>query len=143
MQMRSEVEYRFSLAQGFLDEARQDLSIQRWRSCVDNSQLAVENSAKAALAVLGPVGKTHDPGAILGQALAAGRFADELRPHVTEIARIARGLGPDTHIQSDYGDETTRQTPWELFAEADAQRALSLAEQAMQEVVQVLQALGP
>ena len=41
--------YRFKLAQGFLVEARQDVDLERWRSTVDNAQLAVENAAKAVL----------------------------------------------------------------------------------------------
>lgn len=44
--------YRLRVAQGFLEEARQDIELGRWR----NSQLAVENAAKAVLALLGPVG---------------------------------------------------------------------------------------
>lgn len=56
MQSTEQVRYRLRLAEGFLEEARQDISSQRWRSCVDNSQLAVENAAKALLAMLGPVG---------------------------------------------------------------------------------------
>jgi HEPN domain-containing protein len=54
-----EPRYRLNLAEGFLLEAREDLNLKRWRSCVDNSQLAVENAAKVALALLGPVGGTY------------------------------------------------------------------------------------
>jgi len=41
-----EVSYRLALAKGFLTEAEQDMTLERWRSCVDNSQLAVENAGK-------------------------------------------------------------------------------------------------
>jgi len=61
-------EYRLKLAQGFLNEARQDVGLERWRSAVDNAQLAVENAAKAVLALLGPVGRTHNPAVHLRQA---------------------------------------------------------------------------
>jgi len=54
-----EPHYRLNLAEGFLFEAREDINLNRWRSCVDNSPLAVENAAKVALALLGPVGRTH------------------------------------------------------------------------------------
>ncbi len=37
-----EPRYRLNLAEGFLLEAREDIQLKRWRSCVDNSQLAVE-----------------------------------------------------------------------------------------------------
>jgi len=42
-----EVQYRLKVAQGFLVEGQQDLNTQRWRSAVDNAQLATENAAKA------------------------------------------------------------------------------------------------
>jgi hypothetical protein len=34
-------------------------------------------------------------------------------------------------VKSDYGDEETLQTPWELFDEARAKEAVGLAEQAI------------
>jgi HEPN domain-containing protein len=55
------VQYRIALAEGFLREAEQDFTLKRWRSCVDNAQLSVENAGKAALALFGIVPKTHDP----------------------------------------------------------------------------------
>ena len=54
MQSSDSPQYRLNLAQGFLVEAREDITLGRWRSCVDNWQLAVENAAKVALALLGP-----------------------------------------------------------------------------------------
>lgn len=67
--------YRWKVAQGFLDETRQDTSLKRWRSAMDNAQLAVENAAKAILALLGPVGRTHKPGPLLRQALINGQLS--------------------------------------------------------------------
>jgi hypothetical protein len=43
------------LAKGFQQEAEQDFQLQRWRSCVDNAQLSVENSGKAIIALIEPV----------------------------------------------------------------------------------------
>lgn len=37
--------YRIKLAAGFLHEAQEDVGLMRWRSAVDNAQLAVENAA--------------------------------------------------------------------------------------------------
>ena len=54
-------EYRKRLAEGFLSEARHNLQHGLWRSCVDNSQLAIENSCKMIIALLEPVEKTHNP----------------------------------------------------------------------------------
>ncbi len=35
-----EAVYRLKVAKGFLDEGREDLRLGRWRSAVDNAQLA-------------------------------------------------------------------------------------------------------
>ncbi len=123
--------YRLRVAQGFLDEARQDVELGRWRSAVDNSQLAVENAAKAVLALLGPVGRTHNPAVQLRQALAEGRFAAPHADRVRQLAERAELLGIDVHIQTDYGDEVGGRTPWELFDEADARQILAMAEEAV------------
>lgn len=131
MYVTEEARFRLRLVEGFLEEARQDMAFRRWRSCVDNNQLAVENAAKTVLALLGPVGRTHKPGILLREALDGGRFPPSVVQQVERIAECAELLGPDVHIQSDYGDEVGWRTPWELFDEADAQRALSMAEEAV------------
>jgi len=123
--------YRLRVAQGFLDEARQDVTLARWRSAMDNAQLAVENAAKAVLALKGPVGRTHNPAVQLRQALEAGLFAASQGDRVRQLVEHAEVLGPDIHIQTDYGDEAGGRTPWELFDEADAREALAMAEAAV------------
>jgi HEPN domain-containing protein len=123
--------YRVRVAEGFLDEARQDLGLQRWRSCVDNSQLAAENAAKAALALVGPVGRTHSPGDLLRRAIEDKLFRLAARPTVERLAELAEQLGWDIHIASDYGDEAERRSPWELFDESYAQRAITIATEAV------------
>ncbi len=123
-------QFRIRLAEGFLSEARQDTVLERWRSCVDNSQLCVENAAKAALALIGPVGRTHAPGQLLRLAIQNARFTDTNIDPVLQLADLADLLGNDIHIQSDYGDESLQRTPWELFNQAAATKALVMAEQA-------------
>jgi HEPN domain-containing protein len=131
--------YRLRLAEGFLREARQDCDMQRWRSCVDNSQLAAENAAKAVLALLGPLGRTHKPDVFLLEALGENRFPENLRTQIEEVAECARLLGPEVHIKSDYGDEQTQQTPWELFDAGPAREALGMAEKAASLAKQVVE----
>lgn len=131
MKSLSGARYRFAVAQGFLREARQDVELQRWRSAVDNAQLAVENAAKTALALVGPVGRTHNPAVHLRQFLTGDIFPLEWRSRVRQLAERAELLGPDVHIQTDYGDEVGGRTPWEIFQEADARQALKLAEEAV------------
>ena len=121
--------YRLKIAQGFLEESRQDVQLGRWRSTVDNAQLAVENSAKAVLSLVAPVGKTHNPAPQLRETLSKGYFPAEFSEKVERLAECAEQLGFDVHIQTDYGDETGRLTPWDLFDEEDAREAQSLAQE--------------
>ena len=131
MPISDEARYRLKLAEGFLDESRQDAASRHWRACVDDSQLATENAAKAALAVIGPVGRTHDPAPLLRDALADGLFPPGSEQAVRRLAECAGLLGPAVHIQSDYGDEATGRTPWELFDQVAAEHAGDLAEEAV------------
>ncbi len=123
--------YRLKLATGFLREARQDVVLERWRSAMDNAQLSVENAAKAVLALLGPVGRTHQPAPFLREAIQQERFLPTQCNDVLRLAELAELLGPDVHIRTDYGDEVGGLTPWELFDEADARHALAMAEEAV------------
>jgi HEPN domain-containing protein len=127
----AEVEYRLRVAEGFLDECRQDVALNRWRSAVDNAQLAVENAAKAVLALIAPVGRTHNPAPLLRQALDEGRFDVTQQSAVQRLAECAEVLGFDIHVQTDYGDEFQGLTPWELFDAQEAGEALALAEEAV------------
>ena len=129
MQSTDSPHYRLNLAQGFLTEAREDLQLARWRSCVDNCQLAVENAAKVALALLGPVGRTHDPAKFIRKSLAS--YSDAIRPQAERMAECAEILGPEIHARSDYGDDDSMKTPWQLFNQTDAQSALAIAEEAV------------
>jgi HEPN domain-containing protein len=125
-------QYRLKIAQGFLAEANQNMAVGQWRACVEHCQLSVENAAKTALALLGPVPRTHDPGTTVHRALEQGRFPADLRPQVERLTALAGQLGADVHIAISYGDEDGLQTPWDLFDESDARRAIDFATEACQ-----------
>ena len=124
------VRYRLALAAGFLVEARQDRELQRWRSCVDNSQLVVENSGKAVLLLFGMSPKTHDPGRQLTELLRSDTLDLALRVDIAALAEDLLLLGPAEHILTDYGDESTSTLPWDLFTQESAEQALATAERA-------------
>lgn len=126
-----DMKFREKLAEGFLLEAKQDLDLKRWRSCVDNSQLSVENAAKMAFGIFGSAAKNHRPAQALQRLIKEGRFPGAFRAVAERLADCADHLGPETHVQSDYGDETTGLTPWEIFGEEEARVTLSLAEEAL------------
>jgi len=127
-----DVTYRIALAAGFLAEAEQDFTLGRWRSCVDNAQLAVENAGKAALALFGISPKTHDP----ARQIAGVLREQELPADVSELLHAMLPdllvLGTETHFLTDYGDEATYTLPWDLFTRQTAEDALQSALRSVQ-----------
>lgn len=128
---REQVAYRLELARGFLEEAQQDAGLERWRSAVDGAQLAVENAGKAVLALAGRIGRTHNPATQLRRLIEEERFGTVHSEKLGRLAELAELLGPDIHVQTDYGDEAEGRTPWELFGENDARQALDIAREAV------------
>lgn len=132
MSASRDVDYRIALAAGFLTEAEQDLTLERWRSCVDNAQLAVENAGKAALALFGISPKTHDP----ARQIATILREQELPAGVSELLHAMLPdlliLGTETHFLTDYGDEASYTLPWDLFTQQTAEDALQSARRLVQ-----------
>lgn len=98
---------------------------------MDGAQLAVENAGKAALALFGQIGRTHNPATHIRRLIDEGQFDAAYSEKLERLAELAELLGPDIHVQTDYGDEAEGRTPWELFDEADASQALNVAEEAV------------
>jgi HEPN domain-containing protein len=134
---------RLRIAEGFLAECREDVALGRWRSAVDNAQMAVEHSAKAVMALVGPVARTHNPAAVLRELLASQRFPGSVVHLVERVAACAERLGFDVHIRTDYGDEEGGRTPWELFGEVEARQALEVAVEAVTAASAAVQATAP
>lgn len=83
------------------------------------------------LALIGPLGRTHQPAPLLREATQKGFFPEPYHQRVLRLADLAEQLGLDVHIQTDYGNEAEGLTPWELFDEGDARKALTTAEEAV------------
>ena len=132
MSASKDVDYRIALATGFLGEAEQDFTLQRWRSCVDNAQLVVENAGKAALALFGISPKTHDPArqiaAVLREQVLPAGVSELLHAMLPDLLV----LGTETHFLTDYGDEATHTLPWDLFTRQTAEDALQSARRSIQ-----------
>ncbi len=127
MKSKAESRYRLELSEGFLAEAEQDFGLSRWRSCVDNSQLAVENSGKAIVACFRPVEKSHNPARQVADLLEREEIAQELIDDIKTLIPLLEKLGFEEHLRTDYGDEDTYKSPWELFDKEDAAEALEMA----------------
>lgn len=132
MNGRDEVSYRVELAQGFLQEAEQDFGLERWRSCVDNAQLAVENSGKAVLGLFGAPPKTHDPAKEISAILRTREMPTEVRDTLLRMLPDLMALGAAEHFLTDYGDESTYTLPWELFTRDSASEALASARKSVE-----------
>ena len=128
MHFREDAEYRKRLAQGFLDEARLNFEYKLWRSCMDNSQLSIENSGKMIIALFEPVEKTHNPSHQIKRLVDLKRLGDFSKPYIDEIILILDRFGIEEHFLTDYGDEATRTDPWSLFDRDDAKEALEMSE---------------
>jgi HEPN domain-containing protein len=138
MNAPDEVSYRLALAKGFLGEAEQDLTLERWRSCVDNSQLAVENAGKTVLSLFGVPPKTHDPVKQIAAILREEDLPQEIRLPLQQMLPDLLALGKREHILTDYGDEDSFTLPWDLFTQESAKDALQTAQRCVQAVQELL-----
>jgi HEPN domain-containing protein len=102
-----DVEYRLGLAKGFLKEAEQDFQLSRWRACVDNAQLSVENGGKAVLMLFGVSPKTHDPAKHLAHLIRDSSIPAEIEELIKDSLPDFLLLGLEEHLKTDYGDETS------------------------------------
>ncbi len=128
MNSREDVDYRLNLAKGFLKEAQEDFQLKRWRSCVANAQLSVENSGKAILMVFGVSPKTHEPAKHLSKLIQKSKIPEEIRARIKEILPEFLILGVQEHFMTDYGDESSYKLPWDIFDEKSAKLALDAAQ---------------
>jgi HEPN domain-containing protein len=124
---REDVQYRLNLSEGFLKEAEEDFQLRRWRSCVANAQLAVENAGKAVLMLFGVSAKTHEPAKHLAQLAKSTEVPEGVRDRVEDILPDFLLLGAEEHFMTDYGDESSYKLPWDLFDQESAQSALYTA----------------
>jgi HEPN domain-containing protein len=116
-----------ALAKGFLAEAEQDLQLERWRSCVDNAQLAVENAGKTVLASVAIPSKTHEPARQVAALLRTQTLPPEIQEKLQVLLPDLLALGTTEHFQTDYGDEATYTLPWDLLTRESAIDALEAA----------------
>ncbi len=128
MKSSRDVDYRIALAEGFLKEAEQDFELGRWRSCVDNAQIAVENAGKTALALFGIAPKTHDPARQIAVILDELALSEDVAGLLQRMLPDLLALGSEAHFLTDYGDETNYRLPWELFSRETALDALQSAQ---------------
>ena len=127
LKSQAESGYRLELAVGFYAEAKQDFELSRWRSCVDNSQHAVENSGKTVIACFQPVEKSHNSAKQVIDLIKNEEISPDLIDDIKVMIPMLRKLGFEEHLRTGYGDEIMHKSPWELFNKDDASQALEMA----------------
>ena len=141
MNAPDEVNYRLALAQGFLAEAEQDADLERWRSCVDNAQLAVENAGKTVLVLFGISPKTHDTARQVAALLRNQSLPDEIQDQMRRMLPDLLALGTTEHFLTDYGDEATYTLPWDLFTRDSGLDALAAARRSLEYSQRLIEAI--
>jgi len=58
---------------------------------------------------------------------------------VQQLAEMGQPLGPQLHVQTDYGDEFGGRLPWSLFGQEEAKEALTKAEKIIDRVERLVQ----
>lgn len=101
--------------------------------------MALEHAAKALLATLGPVPRTHEAAQEVARAVAEGRLDLSRAPGGAEaLLEDLAAAGSKEHLEAVYGDEALGIPPWDLFDEARARHVLEAAARAVAAVGRVV-----
>lgn len=114
---------RLRVAEIFLAEARQDLELGRWLSCVGQAQVAVQHTLKSAIALWRPIPHTRQPARTLLSMLAAEQIPSEFRSDVEALVDMAEVLNVELRAHIEYGDEVGGAMPLEIAGQEEAQHA--------------------
>lgn len=123
-----EIEYRAQLARGYLQDAERRLDSSDFKGCVQYSQLAAENAAKAVIATRRTPSWGHDPSSEL--LAIAKELGPDRQERVNRLAGISSQLAPE-HGRTTYGEPERFLTPWALYDLQAADRAVALAREAV------------
>jgi HEPN domain-containing protein len=123
-----EMEYRAQLAREYLQDAEDRFHSNDFKGCVQYSQLASENAAKAVIAKRRTPSWGHDPSSELLEI--AKELESEQDANVTRLAEISSQLAPE-HGRTTYGEPERFLTPRMLYDLQAADRAIGLAREAV------------
>jgi len=140
MTARDGLQYRLGIADSSLEVAQQALAAGIWWLAGQQSQMCVENAAKAACAHFSAVPRTHDAGRLLLALLETSQPSPEQAPVLAELAQLAARYGHEAHARFSYGDEEELKGPAELISEDEAREAVADAARAVELVGLVRQA---
>lgn len=129
MTARDESEYRLRLSEDQIARARRAIGDPATAALL--ARAAVENAAKAIVACFASVARSHEPGDLFEEALAAKDFPAALRAEAHVLRASLAAYGMRRHIELSYGDERTHRLPSEMVGEGEALTAIGAGEQAL------------
>lgn len=132
MNSHEEARFRLELAEGYLREAEKEFRTSHWWTTVSNAQIAIENAAKATVALFEPVEKVRDPSKQLAEILARKPMPQSIAKKVAVLIGFFPQHGRAEHIKATYGEDKTHTPPWKLFIKRDARTALTDARKSIQ-----------
>jgi len=130
-----EMEFRRELARKYLEDAEERIRSNDFKGCVQYSQLATENAAKAVIATRRTPSWGHDPSAELLEV--ADELESEQKRKATRLAEISSRLAPE-HGRTTYGEPERFLTPWMLYNLEASERAIALAREAVEIMHQLI-----
>ena len=125
---RREVEYRAQLAHEYLEDAENGLRANDFKGCVQNSQLAAENAAKAVVATRRTPSWGHDPSPELLEV--ARELDSQQEAKAKRLAELSSRLAPE-HGRATYGEPERFVTPRMLYDLKAAEKAIAVAREAI------------
>lgn len=133
-----DVKYRYTLASQSLSRAESLHRLNDWAGSVHFSQLAIENFAKALIALFEVPVWNHDPSNQLLRL--RNRLPKECIEELNELAIMVRELAPE-HARSTYGEPDKGLTPADVYTEKHATDAVGKAKRAGEIAERVLTTL--
>jgi len=119
--------YGYRLALDHLERAERLFKLNDWVGAVSSSQLAIENFAKAVIAVFEVPTWSHDPSNQLENIVK--KIPQRLVRGVEELALLAREIAPE-HGRSTYGEPSRGLTPSDIYREHHVIESLRKARRA-------------
>ena len=135
----SEVRYRLKLASEHLERAERAFELCDWVAVALSAQLAVENFAKAVIAVFETPTWSHDPSNQLRRLL--DRVPSSVGNCLAELAALASEVAPE-HGRASYGEPSRGLTPADIYRREHAEDLLNKARSAEALSKEALQKLG-
>jgi len=132
-----EVEYLVKLAREYLEDAENGFNANDHKGCVQYSQLAAENSAKAVIATRRGPSWGHDPSSELLEI--ASDLGPDLDQRAKRLAELSSLLAPE-HGRTTYGEPDQFKTPRMLYDPDSARRAIAIAREALEIMNRILSA---